>query len=127
MRKTCSGVSGDAHVMLDAQSPETRRSSGGVADWTYIEPVDVLVPVCPCDGGVCDVRLLGVVFRVAVGLGGACHGGTVDLRSLELRLHGVVGLDGLMGRHFDGWGGCSLEQKRKFRSSKLQVDSCRAC
>lgn len=40
---------------------------------TYVEPVDVLVPVGLCNGGIGDVWLLGVVLGVAVGLRGACH------------------------------------------------------
>jgi hypothetical protein len=63
---------------------------------TYVKPVDVLVPVGLCDGGIGDVRLLRVVFGIAVGLRGARHG---------RRLLDIVGVDGhhasgrLVGRH----------------------------
>lgn len=63
---------------------------------TYIKPVDVLVPVRPCDGRVGDVWLLRVVLGVAVRLRGARHG---------RRLLDVLGVDGLhaggrlVGRH----------------------------
>ena len=97
------------------------RLCSEIADGTYVEPIDVLVPVCPCDGGVCDVRLLGVVLGVAVGLSSAGHGGAVRLGSLELGLDGVVGLDGLVGRHFDRGG-----VRRGGGKAKVQVEeSCK--
>jgi hypothetical protein len=66
---------------------------------TYVEPVDVLVPVGLGDGCFGDVWLLGVVLGVAVGLRGARHGSW---------LLDVVGVDGhhaggrLVGRHTEG-------------------------
>jgi hypothetical protein len=59
-------------------------------DDTYVQPVDVLVPVVPCDGHVGNVRLLGIVLGVAVGFVGARHGA---------RLLDVVGVNGLHARN----------------------------
>jgi hypothetical protein len=52
-----------------------RRSSNVIVRCeTYIEPIDVLVPVLGGDGEVGDVRLLGVVLGVPVWLRSAGHG-----------------------------------------------------
>jgi len=62
----------------------------------YIEPIDVLIPVRPCDGEVGDVWLLRIVFGVAVWLRSAGHG------ALLLDVVGVDGLhagDSLVRRH----------------------------
>lgn len=70
-----------------------------VYEQTYVQPVDVLVPVGLGDGRVGDVWLLRVVLWVAVRLRGARHG---------RRLLDVVGVDGhhaggrLVGRHTEG-------------------------
>ena len=59
----------------------------------------MLVPVRPCDGEVGDVRLLRIVFGVAIRLRGARH---------RPRLLDVIGVDGLhasgrlVGRHCGG-------------------------
>lgn len=68
----------------------------------YIEPIDVLVPVLPGDGEICNVLLLGVVLGVAVRLRGACHCGAVRLGVHELGVDGVFSLDRLVGGHFGG-------------------------
>lgn len=72
--------------------------SGNVGKATYIEPIDVLVPILPSDGLVGDVWCLGVVFGVAVGLSGA--GGSGWLRD-ELRIDGGLASGGLVRRHAD--------------------------
>ena len=56
----------------------------------YIEPIDVLVPVGTCDGQIGDVRLLGIIFGIAVWLRRACHGGW---------LLDVIGVNGLHASH----------------------------
>lgn len=68
-------------------------------DGTYIEPVDVLVPVGLGDRCVGDVRLLRVVVGVAVGLAGRSHR---RLLVDELRLDGEVASNSLGGGHDDG-------------------------
>ena len=67
---------------------------------TYVEPVDVLVPVRLCDGRVGNVWLLRVVLGVAVGFAGRSHG---RLLVDELGLNGEVARDSLGGGH-DGGG-----------------------
>lgn len=76
-----------------------------------IEPVDVLVPVLLGHGRLGDVWLLGVISGISdrllwVWLRLGRRGG-----GLELRVHGVVGLAGLLGRHVDGGVGRGLGNK----------------
>ena len=63
-----------------------------------IEPVDVLVPVLLCHGGLSDVRLLGVV-------------GLVPDRLLRVRLGGSRGLAGEVGRVHGGHAGDRLMRR----------------
>ena len=46
---------------------------GNANDEGDIEPVDVLVPIRLGHGRLCDVWLLGVIFRASVGFRGLCH------------------------------------------------------
>ena len=68
--------------------------------YTYVEPVDVLVPVGLCNGHVGNVWLLRVVLGVAVGLVDRSHG---RLLLNELGLDGEIARDSLGGGH-DGGG-----------------------
>lgn len=63
---------------------------------TDIEPIDVLVPVLPRDGQVRNVRLLGIILGIAIGLGGAGH--RRGLRH-ELGVDSGLAGDGLVRRH----------------------------
>ena len=83
---------------LFAMSAITLRKAR-LLDRTYVEPVNVLVPVGLGDRCVGDVWLLGVVVGVAVGLAGRSHG---RLLVDELRLDGEVASHSLGGGHDDG-------------------------
>ncbi len=46
---------------------------GNANDESDIKPVDVLIPVRSGHWDLGDVRLLGVIFGISVGLAGLCH------------------------------------------------------
>ena len=75
---------------------QARIGDGLVGHCAYVEPVDVLVPVRLCEGGLGDVWLLWVVLGIAVGLRDGGHGGWL---LNVLWVDGLHARDRLVGGH----------------------------